>query len=164
MAERVGQGTLTGRWEPRPGACPNIRDGAGDPFSNPCRRAHAPISPPSTMEAAYCSRRIGCHRGRGFGLAGLPKLKGKGKFRRYPTSGERFHFRRHVALKALRNAAALEMPRKLRMIDQTALWCSGAILTQRTAARRCWPCQRRHAHWEYRGRSRSREQRHRASK
>ena len=30
--------------------------GAGDPFSNPCRRAHAPISPPSTMEAAYCSR------------------------------------------------------------------------------------------------------------
>jgi hypothetical protein len=27
MAERVGQGTLTGRWEPRPGACPNIRGG-----------------------------------------------------------------------------------------------------------------------------------------
>ena len=24
---RVGQGTLTGRWEPRPGACPNIRGG-----------------------------------------------------------------------------------------------------------------------------------------
>ena len=27
MAERVGQGTLTGRWEPRPGAGPNIRGG-----------------------------------------------------------------------------------------------------------------------------------------
>jgi hypothetical protein len=27
MAERVGQGTLTDRWEPRPGACPNIRGG-----------------------------------------------------------------------------------------------------------------------------------------
>jgi Toprim domain len=27
MAERVGQGTLTGRWEPRPGACANIRGG-----------------------------------------------------------------------------------------------------------------------------------------
>jgi hypothetical protein len=27
MGERVGQGTLTGRWEPRPGACPNIRGG-----------------------------------------------------------------------------------------------------------------------------------------
>jgi hypothetical protein len=75
--------------------------GAGDSFSNPCRRAHAPISPPSTMEAAYCSRRIGCHRDRGIGLARLPKPEGKGKFRRYPTSGERFHFRRHVPMKAL---------------------------------------------------------------
>lgn len=27
MAERVGRGSLTGRWEPRPGACPNIRGG-----------------------------------------------------------------------------------------------------------------------------------------
>ena len=27
MAERVGQGTLTGRWEPRLGAYPNIRGG-----------------------------------------------------------------------------------------------------------------------------------------
>ena len=25
MAERVGKGSLTGRWKPRPGACPNIR-------------------------------------------------------------------------------------------------------------------------------------------
>ena len=24
---RVGRGSLTGRWEPRPGACPNIRGG-----------------------------------------------------------------------------------------------------------------------------------------
>ncbi|MGD0419407.1 MAG: hypothetical protein ABSA68_07500 [Xanthobacteraceae bacterium] len=27
MAERVGRGSLTGRWEPRPGGCPNIRGG-----------------------------------------------------------------------------------------------------------------------------------------
>jgi hypothetical protein len=27
MAKRVGQGTLTGRWEPRPRVCPNIRGG-----------------------------------------------------------------------------------------------------------------------------------------
>ena len=27
MAERVGGGSLTGRWEPRPGVCPNIRGG-----------------------------------------------------------------------------------------------------------------------------------------
>jgi hypothetical protein len=27
MAERVGRGSLTGTWEPRPGACPNIRGG-----------------------------------------------------------------------------------------------------------------------------------------
>ena len=27
MAERVGRGSLTGRWQPRPGACPNIRGG-----------------------------------------------------------------------------------------------------------------------------------------
>ena len=27
MAERIGRGTLTGRWEPRPGAQPNIRGG-----------------------------------------------------------------------------------------------------------------------------------------
>jgi hypothetical protein len=27
IAERVGQGSLTGRWEPRPRACPNIRGG-----------------------------------------------------------------------------------------------------------------------------------------
>lgn len=27
MAERVGQGSLTGRWKPRPGSCPNIRGG-----------------------------------------------------------------------------------------------------------------------------------------
>ena len=26
-AERVGRGSLTGRWKPRPGACPNIRGG-----------------------------------------------------------------------------------------------------------------------------------------
>jgi hypothetical protein len=24
---RVGQGSLTGRWKPRPGSCPNIRGG-----------------------------------------------------------------------------------------------------------------------------------------
>ncbi len=27
VAERVGRGSLTGRWEPRPGTCPNIRGG-----------------------------------------------------------------------------------------------------------------------------------------
>jgi hypothetical protein len=27
MAERAGRGSLTGRWEPRPGACPSIRGG-----------------------------------------------------------------------------------------------------------------------------------------
>ena len=27
MAERVGRGSLTGRWEPRPRACPNIHGG-----------------------------------------------------------------------------------------------------------------------------------------
>jgi hypothetical protein len=27
MAKPVGCGSLTGRWEPRPGACPNIRGG-----------------------------------------------------------------------------------------------------------------------------------------
>jgi hypothetical protein len=27
MAERVGRGSLSGRWEPRPGSCPNIRGG-----------------------------------------------------------------------------------------------------------------------------------------
>jgi hypothetical protein len=27
MAECVGEGSLTGRWEPRPGACPNICGG-----------------------------------------------------------------------------------------------------------------------------------------
>ena len=27
MAERIGKGSLTGRWKPRPGACPNIRGG-----------------------------------------------------------------------------------------------------------------------------------------
>jgi hypothetical protein len=27
MPERIGRGSLTGRWEPRPGACPNIRGG-----------------------------------------------------------------------------------------------------------------------------------------
>ena len=27
MTEPVGRGSLTGRWEPRPGACPNIRGG-----------------------------------------------------------------------------------------------------------------------------------------
>jgi hypothetical protein len=27
MANHVGKGSLTGRWEPRPGACPNIRGG-----------------------------------------------------------------------------------------------------------------------------------------
>jgi hypothetical protein len=27
MAERLGLGSLTGRWEPRPGGCPNIRGG-----------------------------------------------------------------------------------------------------------------------------------------
>jgi hypothetical protein len=27
MAERVGRGSLTGRWKPRQGACPNIRGG-----------------------------------------------------------------------------------------------------------------------------------------
>jgi hypothetical protein len=27
MAEHVGRGLLTGRWEPRPRACPNIRGG-----------------------------------------------------------------------------------------------------------------------------------------
>jgi len=27
MAEYVGRGSLTGRWEPRPGGCPNIRGG-----------------------------------------------------------------------------------------------------------------------------------------
>ena len=27
MAEPVGRGSLTGRWEPRPRACPNIRGG-----------------------------------------------------------------------------------------------------------------------------------------
>jgi len=27
MADRAGRGSLTGRWEPRPGACPNIRGG-----------------------------------------------------------------------------------------------------------------------------------------
>ena len=27
MAKRVGQGSLTGRWQPRPGARPNIRGG-----------------------------------------------------------------------------------------------------------------------------------------
>ena len=27
MAERVGKGSLSGRWKPRPGACPNIRGG-----------------------------------------------------------------------------------------------------------------------------------------
>jgi hypothetical protein len=27
VAERVGRGSLTGRWDPRPGACPNIRGG-----------------------------------------------------------------------------------------------------------------------------------------
>jgi hypothetical protein len=27
MTERIGRGTLTGRWEPRRGACPNIRGG-----------------------------------------------------------------------------------------------------------------------------------------
>ena len=25
--DRIGRGSLTGRWEPRPGACPNIRGG-----------------------------------------------------------------------------------------------------------------------------------------
>ena len=28
--ERVGRGSLTRRWEPRPGACPNIRGGTID--------------------------------------------------------------------------------------------------------------------------------------
>ncbi len=27
MAERIGRGSITGRWEPRPGGCPNIRGG-----------------------------------------------------------------------------------------------------------------------------------------
>jgi len=27
MADRVGKGSLTGRWKPGPGACPNIRGG-----------------------------------------------------------------------------------------------------------------------------------------
>jgi hypothetical protein len=27
MAERAGRGSLTGRWESRPGSCPNIRGG-----------------------------------------------------------------------------------------------------------------------------------------
>jgi hypothetical protein len=27
MAKRVGRGSLTGRWEPRIGVCPNIRGG-----------------------------------------------------------------------------------------------------------------------------------------
>jgi hypothetical protein len=27
MSERVGRGSLTGRWKPRPGSCPNIRGG-----------------------------------------------------------------------------------------------------------------------------------------
>ena len=27
MGERIGRGSLTGRWERRPGACPNIRGG-----------------------------------------------------------------------------------------------------------------------------------------
>ncbi len=27
MPERVGRGSLTGRWKRRPGACPNIRGG-----------------------------------------------------------------------------------------------------------------------------------------
>jgi hypothetical protein len=27
MAERAGKGSLTGRWKPRPGNCPNIRGG-----------------------------------------------------------------------------------------------------------------------------------------
>ena len=27
MVERVGRGSLTGRWESQPGACPNIRGG-----------------------------------------------------------------------------------------------------------------------------------------
>ena len=27
IGERIGRGSLTGRWEPRPGACPNIRGG-----------------------------------------------------------------------------------------------------------------------------------------
>ena len=27
MAELVGRGSLTGRWQPRPGTCPNIRGG-----------------------------------------------------------------------------------------------------------------------------------------
>ena len=27
FATRVGRGTLTGRWKPRPGSCPNIRGG-----------------------------------------------------------------------------------------------------------------------------------------
>jgi len=27
MVVRVGRGSLTGRWEPRPGGCPNIRGG-----------------------------------------------------------------------------------------------------------------------------------------
>jgi hypothetical protein len=27
MVERIGRGSLTGKWAPRPGACPNIRGG-----------------------------------------------------------------------------------------------------------------------------------------
>ena len=27
IGERIGRGSLTGRWEPRPGACHNIRGG-----------------------------------------------------------------------------------------------------------------------------------------
>jgi hypothetical protein len=27
MTERIGKGSMTGRWQPRPGACPNIRGG-----------------------------------------------------------------------------------------------------------------------------------------
>ena len=27
IGECIGRGSLTGRWEPRPGACPNIRGG-----------------------------------------------------------------------------------------------------------------------------------------
>jgi hypothetical protein len=27
VAERAGKGSLTGRWKPRPGNCPNIRGG-----------------------------------------------------------------------------------------------------------------------------------------
>ena len=78
--------------------------------------------------------RIGCHRDRGIGLAGLPKPKGKGKFRRYPTSGERFHFRRHAALKAL------STPPRSR--------CRESYASTRCArrSRQPLPCDRPHTH------------------